>query len=80
MWSTSRCCRLYSWMRFTCTSKSDSGATVMPVRSAMSAARRALVSELHVAPLLLELRVVRERFELAEPAQVAAASRRRRAR
>ena len=40
----------------------------------------ALVRELHVAPLLLELRVVGERFELAELVWILAASRRRCAR
>ena len=39
-----------------------------------------LVRELHLAPLLLKLRVVGERFELAEPVEIAAASRRRCAR
>ena len=52
-------------------SKSDSGSTVTPVRCCDERGEAALGGELHLAPLLLELRVVRQRLQLAELVEVA---------
>ena len=69
MCSTFRCCRLYSWMRLTWTSKSDSGhhdaGPLLDERREL-----ALGGQLDLAPLPLELGVVGERLEPAELVQV----------
>ena len=66
-----RCWRLYSWMRFTCTSKIADGSTMTPVRCSMRPAQRRLVRVFDLAPLGAEIRVVDQRLELAQLVQIA---------
>ncbi len=62
-----RCWRLYSWMRFTCTSKMAAGSTLTPVRSSMSCASCRLVG-------VLDLRATRRRSPHRRPAARACAA------
>ncbi len=66
-----RCWRLYSWMRFTCTSNIESGFT--GVIGVLGDSRREvyLVGALDRAPALAERRVVDERLDRAKLVEVA---------
>jgi hypothetical protein len=64
MCSTFRCWRLYSWMRFTCTSNREVGVHTHAGAVARQYGQVFFVGALDVAPAFLELFVVGEALQV----------------
>ena len=63
-------CRLYSWIRLICTSKSESGSTVTPVVSSITRASRSLLDRLMAMNSRWNDGVIRPWLELAQAVEV----------